>query len=205
MRRIIKAICGLAALGAACLAPQAHAGFVGLPNMLRSQLQKIALTGPTLAPFAHTRFCLQYPSDCTTRRNRFRPGPIGLTEERWRELRTVNRNVNDSIRFEPNLAGVAEERWVIAPKTGDCNDYAVTKRHELIARGWPAHTLLLAEVITTWGEHHLVLVVRTKTGDVVADSLFEDIKVWTKSPYQWVRIQSPKRSTFWSTVGRTQV
>jgi predicted transglutaminase-like cysteine proteinase len=54
------------------------------------------------------------------------------------------------------------------PSSGDCNDYAVTRRHDLIARGWPARSLLLAEVITSWGEHHLVVVVahqRCGSGD----------------------------------------
>lgn len=204
MRRIIKAIAALALLSVVCLAPRAHAGFVGLPNMLRGQLQKIALGGPTLAPFAHTRFCMQYPGDCATSHNHFRPGPIALDETRFSELRDVNHEVNKTIRFERNADGLAGERWLIGPDRGDCNDYAVTKRHALIARGWPAHALLLAEVVTTWGEHHLVLVVRTKKGDLVADSIAQDIRPWTKSPYQWVRIQSPKTPTFWAMVGKTQ-
>ena len=53
----------------------------------------------------------------------------------------------------------------------------MTKRHELMARGWPARSLLLAEVVTNWGEHHLVLVVRTRTADLVLDNLDADIKL----------------------------
>ncbi|SFI08887.1 transglutaminase-like cysteine peptidase [Bradyrhizobium sp. Gha] len=204
MRRIIKAATAIAMLAGSMLAPQAHAAFVGLPGMLRGHLQKIALGGPTLAPFGHTLFCMQYPGDCTASHNHFRPGPIALDDSRWNELRDINREVNGAIRYEHNYEGIVGERWLIAPKTGDCNDYAVTKRHELIARGWPAHALLLAEVVTTWGEHHLVLVVRTKKGDLVADSIEQDIRPWTKSPYQWVRIQSPKTPTFWAMIGKTQ-
>jgi predicted transglutaminase-like cysteine proteinase len=89
---------------------------------------------------------------------------------------------------------------LISPKAGDCHDYAVTKRHELMAQGWPARSLLLSEVETSWGEHHLVLVVRTSEGDLVADNLNGNIRNWSKTPYQWVRIQSPANPTFWSTV-----
>jgi predicted transglutaminase-like cysteine proteinase len=95
---------------------------------------------------------------------------------------------------------VAGEQWLISPKAGDCNDYAVTKRHELMAKGWPARALLLAEVVTTWGEHHLVLVIRTRDGDLVADNLNANIRAWNKAPYQWVRVQSPADPKFWSTV-----
>jgi len=38
------------------------------------------------------------------------------------------------------------DTWRIALLSGDCNDYAVTKRHELLA------ILLLAEVVTPRGE-----------------------------------------------------
>ena len=44
--------------------------------------------------------------------------------------------------------------------------------------GFPSRALLLAEVVTSWGEHHLVLVVRTKEGDFVADSLHPRVRPW---------------------------
>lgn len=205
MRHIVKMVATLAALAAACVASPVNAGFIGLPHMLGPQLQKIAFAAPALPPFAHTRFCLQYPADCAPSHNHFRPRPIALNAARLAELREINRDVNRSIRFEANEEGIAGERWVLSPKTGDCNDYAVTKRHDLIARGWPARMLLLAEVVTTWGEHHLVLVVRTRSGDLVADSLSTEIKPWTEAPYRWVRIQTPAMPTFWATVGKAKV
>lgn len=204
MRPIVKWIAALAALTAVGGSAPARAGFIGLPHMLAPQLQKIAFAAPTLAPFAHTRFCIQYPADCAPSHNHFRPRPIALNGARLAELREVNRDVNRSIRFERNEDGIVGERWVLSPKTGDCNDYAVTKRHDLIARGWPARMLLLAEVVTTWGEHHLVLVVHTRGGDLVADSLNHEIKPWTETPYQWVRIQTPAMPTFWATVTKAK-
>jgi predicted transglutaminase-like cysteine proteinase len=57
---------------------------------------------------------------------------------------------------------------------------------------------LLAEVIVASGEHHLVLVVRTSQGDIVADNLAGNLRDWTKTPYEWVRIESPVNPMFWS-------
>jgi predicted transglutaminase-like cysteine proteinase len=133
----------------------------------------------------------------------FRGGKLVLTEKRRAELTAVNAQVNRSIRPERNFLGVAGEEWLIAPKTGDCNDYAVTKRHELLSRGWPSRALLLAEVIVPWGKHHLVVVVRVEEGDFVIDSLNANVLPWNKTPYRWVRIQTPSNPTAWATVGRT--
>lgn len=199
MSRFIKF--AVAAFLANAIATTAQAAFVGMPMNLGLQVQRIRLETPTLPPLAHTRFCQEYPQDCRKSGVMFRSGRIDLTRDRQRELVLVNSEVNAMIKPEPNLLGIAGEKWLIAPSSGDCNDYAVTKRHELLARGWPAASLLLAEVVTTWGEHHLVLVVRTRTGDLVVDNLNANIKPWTKANYRWVRIQTPGNPMFWAKVG----
>lgn len=112
----------------------------------------------------------------------------------------VNQTVNASIIPQANLQGLAGEKWLINPARGDCNDYAVTKRHDLMARGWPARALLLSEVVTRSGEHHLVLVARTDGGDFVLDNLTAKIVPWFKTPYQWVRIQLPGVAKLWTTI-----
>jgi predicted transglutaminase-like cysteine proteinase len=198
MRRFIRTIAAISVLAGLFGSQQADAGFVGMPKMLGQQYKKIAFGGPTLPPFAHTLFCTRYPAECVPRRIIFRGGLIALTAERKDELLKVNAQINGSIVPKRNTEGFAGKGWQLSPKTGDCNDYAVTKRHELLERGWPSRALLLAEVVTTWGEHHLVLVVRTRQGDVVADNLSQDLKPWTRTPYRWIRIQSPETPSFWS-------
>jgi predicted transglutaminase-like cysteine proteinase len=160
--------------------------------------EHIQLADPVLAPFAHTRHCVQYPNECRVRRMPFRGGKLALTEKRRAELTAVNAEVNRSIKPQRNPLGVAGEEWRIAPKAGDCNDYAVTKRHELLARGWPSRALLLAEVILPSGEHHLVLVVRTKESDLVLDNLNANIRPWNKTQYRWVRMQTPSNPSVWT-------
>jgi predicted transglutaminase-like cysteine proteinase len=159
----------------------------------------ITFDSPTLAPMAYTQFCLKYPGECGTKRV-FRGGPLRLSTERRAELDRVNEAVNASIVPEPNPHGLAGEVWRIGPDRGECHDFAVTKRHQLLARGWPARALLLSEVVVAGGKHHLVLVVRTSGGDLVLDSLTGRIRPWYKVPYQWVRMQMPGVARLWTTI-----
>ena len=183
----------------------ADAGFVGLPNMLGQMTKRVSFGNYTLAPMAFTQFCLRYADQCRPQQLVFRGGPVHLTEERWDDLTTVNKSVNASIAPEPNTAGLAGEKWLVNPSRGDCNDYAVSKRAELLKRGWPARTLLLSEVVTAWGEGHLILVVRTSVGDLVLDNLTPQIRPWTRAPYRWVRMQTPKNPNFWASLGSRSV
>ena len=80
---------------------------------------------------------------------------------------------------------------------GDCNDYAVTKRHELLESGLPAKALRLSVVKTSSGIGHLVLVVVTTKGDIVMDNLTETIRLWQNTDYQWLKIQSANDARFW--------
>lgn len=197
MRRAVTTLAITATILAFVSQQIAQASFFGYPRALKDALTYVKLEQPTLPPFAHTRFCLQYPKDCEVHGIVFRGGGFKLTPARMLELLAVNRAVNRSIAPEPNLSGLAAERWIIHPRSGDCNDYAVTKRHELIKRGWPSRALLLAEVVTGWGEHHLILVIHTRAGDFLADNLTPEIRRWAAAPYRWVRVQSPQNPRFW--------
>jgi predicted transglutaminase-like cysteine proteinase len=195
-----RAIAVTAAIAAMVCSLAAEAAFFGVPKALKQQVSRLSVEGPAPAPMAHARFCLQYPDQCRVPRLMFRGGRTTLTPERWAELVRINTEVNRAIRPEPNLRGVAHERWLIGPSTGDCNDYAVTKRAELIKRGWPARNLLLAEVVVPSGEHHLVLVLRTTEGDLVADNLAAGIRPLATPRYRWLRAQSPRNPLFWSSI-----
>jgi len=170
------------------------------PKALKGQLERVPQDTPTLAPMAHTMFCMKYPKECEVRKIAFRGTKLDLTEDRLADLTAVNLKVNRNIRPERNALGLAGEKWLISPTSGDCNDYAVTKRHELLEKGWPSRSLLLAEVVMPSGEHHLVVVVRTKQGDLVLDNMASSIRPWAQTPYRWVRIQSASNPRFWSSV-----
>jgi predicted transglutaminase-like cysteine proteinase len=196
MLRRGKVLAATAVFVGACLASGAHAAFFSLPPMF---LERIAFDAPVLPPMAHSRFCLQYPVDCEVRRT-FRQREVALTRELWVQLVAVNNDVNRAIVPQRNIGGAITEEWLVSPKVGDCNDYAVTKRHELLERGWPSRALILSEVVTAWGEHHLVLVVRTAEGDFVLDSLNRGIRPVAMTRYRWVRAQSQDDPRFWSRI-----
>src|ERR1700736_391455 len=159
-------------------------------------LTPIMDASPTLAPFQHVRFCLRYPSDCKS--NPAENDHIDLDAETLELLKRVNHSVNMSIipirkSYGRNLG----DSWTIAPDMGDCNDYAVTKRHELIDKGLPSKALRLAVVRTASGIGHLVLVVVTTKGDIVMDDLTDAIRPWQSTDYHWLKIQSATDSKFW--------
>ena len=161
-----------------------------------NSLTPIAEATPTLAPFQHVRFCLRYPSDCKTTPTESER--IDLDAETSELLMRVNQSVNKSIiptpkSYGPNLG----DGWTIAPDMGDCNDYAVTKRHQLLESGLPSKALRLSVVKTASGIGHLVLVVVTTKGDFVMDNLTEVIRPWQSTDYHWLKIQSAADSKFW--------
>ena len=162
-------------------------------------LMPIVDASPALAPFQHVRFCLRYPSDCksdTSGQER-----IDLSEETSELLNRVNRSVNLSITPTPKSYGTnLGEGWTIAPDMGDCNDYAVTKRHQLLESGLPSKALRLSVVKTASGLGHLVLVVATTKGDIVMDNLSEVLRTWQSTNYQWIKIQSASDPRLWNEI-----
>jgi predicted transglutaminase-like cysteine proteinase len=159
----------------------------------------IADASPTLAPFQHVRFCLRYPSDCKS--DPTESERIELNAQTLDLLKRVNRSVNLSIIPELKSYGPdLQDGWTIAPFRGDCNDYAVTKRHELLESGLPSKALRLSVVKTASGIGHLVLVVVTTKGDIVMDNLTEALRPWQSTDYLWLKIQSAADARFWHEV-----
>jgi predicted transglutaminase-like cysteine proteinase len=115
-------------------------------------------------------------------------------------LNFINEVINAVIAPKPGDPAIDSD-WLIGPAEGNCNDYAVTKRHLLLEAGWPASALLLAEVVrVTTGEHHLILVVRGTNSDFVLDNLrpFIVSLAETHDDYLWVRVLSAQDPRFWT-------
>jgi predicted transglutaminase-like cysteine proteinase len=173
---------------------------IGTPSaQARSRLLDDPLlteASPTLAPFQHVRFCLRYPAECKS--NPSEDDSIELTDKNSELLTRVNHDVNAAIIPATKSYGTKlKDGWTIAPSMGDCNDYAVTKRHELLQSGLPAKALRLAVVKTPSEMGHLVLLVATTKGDMVLDNLAEAIRPWQSTDYHWLKIQSAKDARFW--------
>jgi len=145
----------------------------------------------TVAPFAHVRFCATSPSECSDGAG---PSTVELTPSMLALLKRVNSRVNAAI--EPYMPD-GLETWVVNPDRGNCHDYAVTKRHDLIRAGWPSASLRLAVVYTRAGEGHLVLLVRTTEGDLVLDNLTSSIVPWNKSGLRFVSVEAGDKPRVW--------
>ncbi|MBB3659259.1 putative transglutaminase-like cysteine proteinase [Rhizobium sp. BK650] len=147
----------------------------------------------TSAPFAHMMFCAQNPNECAARGG---ASEISLSPFADKQLRGVNSSVNHSIRpvnDRPDEGDV----WQVNVKSGDCEDFALTKRDHLIAMGWSSKALRIAVTQTPAGEGHAVLVVKTDRGDLVLDNRTNTIKLWKDTDLRWLMIQSSDNPRVW--------
>lgn len=143
----------------------------------------------TLPPFGYVRFCKVHPNECVA--GKLDNARIEATPERLAELDLMNRHVNRVIEPATDMEIYGEEeRWELPTTRGDCEDYALLKRHNLIARGWPASVLLMTVVRDEKGEGHAVLTARTSKGDFILDNKTNEMKLWHETPYTYVMRQS---------------
>jgi predicted transglutaminase-like cysteine proteinase len=151
--------------------------------------------GPALAPLAFVSFCMRHQADCDA------ASSSDAGQRSMAELRAINSAVNADIKPVRKPTEPLRAHWSVESGAGDCNDYAVTKRHRLLAAGWHTSRLRLAVTVTQGGVGHLVLVVRMAHGDVVLDNLRDEVTNWADLPYEWVSMQSDANPRFWVAIG----
>lgn len=139
------------------------------------------LCGPAYAgqaPVGYALFCATHRSECD-------PAPSAtISKDGLPTLTRINAEVNRSIRPQNDTRDV----WTLSPRYGDCEDYAITKRHRLIRVGLPAGALRIATVKTSWGEAHAVLIAKTYGGDLVLDNLRPEIVARSRAGYSRWRV-----------------
>ena len=153
--------------------------------------------GATQPPYGFVQFCEQSPEEC-------KAGPLEesrfyATPERLSQLDEINRSVNRAIQPMTDLENYGvTEYWTIPENgKGDCEDYALMKRHMLIAHGWPIGSMLMTVVRDEKGEGHAVLTARTAQGDFILDNKTDDVKIWHKTGYEFVMRQSFLNPRVW--------
>ena len=153
--------------------------------------------GYAFAPPAARDFCNRQPGLCSARGDL---KVVKLTPERSAELKSVNDSVNRRIKERSDLASTAKaDDWRLPTKEGDCEDFAILKKAELMQRGWSASALLLT-VVTLHGQGHTVLTVRTDKGDLVLDNRTGAIKDWSRTGYRYFARQSQSESGKWTRI-----
>ena len=135
--------------------------------------------GRTTQPIGHYEFCQREPGEC---RQKTRAARAGRTDAqalgRDRRRSTTRSTSSVTPRTDMEMWG-KEELWSYPTNVGDCEDYALEKRRQLMALGVPAGDLLITVVRQPNGDGHAVLTVRTSRGDFVLDNLEPRVLAWT--------------------------
>jgi predicted transglutaminase-like cysteine proteinase len=112
-------------------------------------------------------------------------------------LNQINQSVNRAVKKANDLDIYGMPEYWSLPRVidgkmyGDCEDYALEKRRQLIAAGVPEGALSLAVAVTARGEGHAVLMISLKSGDWVLDNLTPWATPWEDLNYHWVERQVP--------------
>ncbi|ESX14186.1 MULTISPECIES: transglutaminase-like cysteine peptidase [unclassified Mesorhizobium] len=156
--------------------------------------------GRTTQPVGHYEFCQKLPQECAQRTPK--QAPVELTRKLWAAIVDVNNSVNTRIvpRTDMEMWG-KEEVWSYPDSGfGDCEDYALEKRRELMALGVPAGNLLMTVARQQNGDGHAVLTVRTSLGEFILDNLESKVLSWTDTDYTYLKRQSDQNSGVWVTI-----
>ena len=159
----------------------------------------MSIRGVAAPPIGYVQFCATYPADCRAEKDVDQV--VTLTQAVWNQLNRVNTVVNNAVlpATDMEIYGVLE-RWEYPRLVGDCEDYVLEKRRELIGSGWPESALLITVVRDETGSGHAVLTVRTNRGDVVLDNKTEKIQLWTETAYTYLKRQSTRDPNTWDLI-----
>jgi len=194
MRASVASLCLAMALSSPAAAAEKAGGLRGTQVSLTAQAERptayMRVYAMVRAPMGFVQFCEVFPKDCE-------PGQaeetrVVLTADLWSELDRTNRTVNREVQPVSDVDNYGVEEWWSLPLNGkgDCEDYALMKRHLLMERGWPPSALLMTVVRDEKGDGHAILTARTAQGDFILDNKTSEIKLWHATTYKYVMRQS---------------
>ncbi|CCV13438.1 transglutaminase-like cysteine peptidase [Mesorhizobium sp. STM 4661] len=156
--------------------------------------------GRTTQPVGHYELCQKLPRECSQRTQT--QAPIELTRKLWARIVSINNSVNTRVEPRTDMEQWGkEEVWSYADSGfGDCEDYVLEKRRELMAIGVPAGDLLMTVARQSNGDGHAVLTVRTSLGEFILDNLKSKVLPWTATDYTYLKRQSSQNSGVWVTI-----
>ncbi|MDX8529951.1 transglutaminase-like cysteine peptidase [Mesorhizobium sp. VK25A] len=156
--------------------------------------------GRTTQPVGHYDLCQRIPAECNERTPK--GPPVELTRKLWATIINVNNSVNTRIKPRTDMENYGDEEYWAYPDNGygDCEDYGLEKRRELMAAGVPAGDLLMTVVRQPNGDGHAVLTVRTSLGEFILDNLEPKVLAWNDTAYTYLKRQSTENSGVWVTI-----
>ena len=191
MARMIGAKAGIAAILAVLVS--SSSAFTAPASAL-----SMKVGGVTSQPIGHYEFCQSHKSEC---RAGVRTAPAKVTDFGWSIVREINARVNRDITpmTDKELHGV-DEIWSYPDGAGDCEDFVLLKRRMLMEKGFAAGDLLITVVRKPDGEGHAVLTLRTAQGDYILDNLNNEVKLWTETPYRYLKRQASFHAGRWVSI-----
>lgn len=168
-------------------------GLVGSANAAEPFM---ATAGRTTQPVGHYELCRRLPAECSQKTAK--QAPVELTRNLWAAMLKINNAVNMAVAplTDMEMWG-QEEYWSYPDGQGDCEDYVLEKRRQLMALGVPAGDLLITVVRQPNGDGHAVLTVRTGRGEFVLDNLEPRVLAWADTEYTYLKRQSERNSGVW--------
>lgn len=154
-------------------------------------IPSVAVSPP---PSGAQQLCRQYNWACATK------ATVSMSSQQEMQIiKRVNRQVNASTRSVTDLSQYrTKERWALpTSRGGDCEDFALLKKRDLIRAGVDPNKLLIATVLDGQRNAHAVLVYRSASGDLVLDNLTNKIKPWSSTRYLFLRMQNPQKPSGW--------
>ncbi|MEP2028910.1 MAG: transglutaminase-like cysteine peptidase [Paracoccaceae bacterium] len=172
---------------------------VGLTPAFAGSKHGVFLVGhrTITAPAGFNGLCAKYGWVCA------RSGQTTIGQNTVLKLaKSVNTHVNRGTRqIDDQKQYGKEEYWTLpSARGGDCEDLVLLKKKMLLERGVASETLLIATVLDRKLNSHAVLVLRTKKGDLVLDSLTNKITTWKQTGYTFLKLQDPRSLSRWQAV-----
>lgn len=181
------------ALGVSCVAASANALHFNptQPALVRN----MQTFGTTTMPVGYYEYCRRYADLCARTSEGI---SVQLTKPRWREIVSVNAEVNAAVAplTDMEIYGV-EERWEYPTTVGDCEDYALSKRKRLNEMGYPLEALLMTVARDSKGGGHAVLTVVTDLGDFILDNIEQKVLLWRDTEIYYLKRQSQRDLNRW--------
>lgn len=155
--------------------------------------------GLTSQPIGHYEFCKRIPAECAVKSRNVMPEM--MTHDFWELIVNVNSSDNQKIKplTDLEIYGV-EEYWAYPDAVGDCEDYVLLKRRDLMQAGISPANLLITVVRKPDGEGHAVLTVRTDKGDFILDNLVDGVKNWSETDYTYLKRQAANNTGRWVSI-----
>ena len=124
---------------------------------------------------------------------------IKLTDEIWKQITDINRQVNFAIEYLGDQENYGVPEYWSIPINGrdDCDGFSLMKQDELRKKGIESF-MAVCGVYNPLGDHAVVLV-DTDRGTFSLDNRFPGVQNYSDSNYNWVKRETNDPNGKWGT------